>query len=76
MTTSYQRMAALARGISNLGGDLAVQRGQFTRTNGSMSPFESAIFDRIERVIIDEIIKLHDQMAELEMAEGHTRDES
>lgn len=76
MTTSYQRMAALARAISNLGGDLAVQRGQFTRTNGSMSAFESGIFDRIERVMIDEIIRLHDEMAELEMAEGQARDES
>lgn len=74
MTTSYSRLTALAAALSELGGDLAVKRGQWRRTHGTMSTFEAKMFNAVESNIIDIIIHIHNEIDKLEIAEGAARE--
>lgn len=72
--TTNNRMHSLARTLSELGGDLAVKRGQWRRTHGTMSTFEAKMFNAVESNIIDIIIHIHNEIDKLELAEGEARE--
>lgn len=72
--TTNTRMHALARALSEIGGDLAVARGRWRRVHQSMSNFERHAFDVVEHAIIDMIIHIHSEIEELEIAEGNARE--
>lgn len=76
MATSYSRLAALAAELSELGGDFAVMRGRYRRTYETFTQFENNVFAAIDAAIVGEIIKIHEQMQDLELAEGAARNES
>lgn len=74
--TSTTRMHALARALSEIGGDLAVARGRWRRAHQTMSNFERHAFDVVEHAIIDMIIHIHSEIDDLELADGAARNES
>lgn len=68
------RMHALARALSEIGGDIAVARGRWRRAHTNMTPWETRMFDHAERAVIDIIIHIHNEIDKLELAEGEARE--
>ena len=52
----------------HIGGEIAVQRGSFTKAHGEMSPMEKQVFDLLETIVTDVAIRLRSYVEEMDEA--------